>query len=169
MLHHGVNDTTPTEKVFVKVSPTGQSHIANHIWNTSTLAWEKATGSLAGGNTVTVNNFPATQAISHASLDVALSTFSLPTDFEGGGKISVGTSAVEVTFTGQTKYIIITADIANTGTLYVGKSNVTSAGANAGFPLEAGERAMIPINDASNALYVVASVASQNFWKGALI
>lgn len=40
----------------------------SYIWNTGTLAWEAATGSLTGGGTVTVNNFPATQAISAASL-----------------------------------------------------------------------------------------------------
>lgn len=32
----------------------------NLIWNTSSLAWEAATGSLTSGNNVTVNNFPAT-------------------------------------------------------------------------------------------------------------
>lgn len=36
----------------------------NFIWNTSTLAWEKATGSLTGGSNVTVNNFPAVQPVS---------------------------------------------------------------------------------------------------------
>ena len=91
------------------------------------------------------------------------------TDMEGGGKISVGTSAVEATFTGATKSIIISADVANTGTLYIGKSNVTDAGANAIAFLLAGESIVIDYDDASNAVYVVATAASQNFWKGALI
>ena len=36
----------------------------NKIWNTSTLAWEAATGSLTGGASVSVSNFPANQAVS---------------------------------------------------------------------------------------------------------
>jgi hypothetical protein len=92
------------------------------------------------------------------------------TDMEGGGKISVGTSAVEVSFTGTpTKSIIISADISNTGTLYIGKSNVLSTGANAIGFLEAGESMVLKYNDATNAVYVVASIASQNFFKGTLL
>jgi hypothetical protein len=90
-------------------------------------------------------------------------------DLEGGGKISVGTTAVEATFTGLTRSIIISADIANSGILYIGKSDVTNAGANAICFLQAGESATIDYDDSSNAVYVVASVASQNFWKGALL
>lgn len=36
----------------------------NMIWNTVTMAWEAATGSLAGGGNVTVNNFPAIYPVS---------------------------------------------------------------------------------------------------------
>jgi hypothetical protein len=91
------------------------------------------------------------------------------TNVEGGGKISVGTTAVEITFTGTTKSVIISADKDNTGVLYVGKSDVTSAGANALVFLVAGESVSIDYEDTSNALYVVASAASQYFFKGALI
>ena len=90
-------------------------------------------------------------------------------DMEGGGKVSVGTTAVEATFTGSTKSIIISADVANTGTLYIGKSNVTNAGANAIAFILPGESIIIDYDDASNAVYVVATASSQNFWKGALI
>jgi len=91
------------------------------------------------------------------------------TDMEGGGKVSVGTTAVEVAFTGQTKSVIIAADTANTGQIYVGKSNVTSAGANAIIFLDPGDSVVIDYDDSTNAVYVVASAISQNFWKGALI
>ena len=37
----------------------GMPYAKNMIWNTATLAWEKTTGSLTGGGTVSVNNFPA--------------------------------------------------------------------------------------------------------------
>lgn len=90
------------------------------------------------------------------------------TDLEGGGKISIGTTAIEVTFTGTTEAIIISADTDNTGTLYVGKSDVASDGSNAITFLEAGESLEMDYEDSSNAIYIVASVISQNFWKGAL-
>lgn len=90
------------------------------------------------------------------------------TDLEGGGKISVGTSAVEATFTGTTESIIISADTSNTGTLYVGKSDVASDGSNAIAFLEAGESLEMDYDDATNAIYVIASAVSQNFWKGSL-
>ena len=91
------------------------------------------------------------------------------TDMEGGGIVAVGVAAVAMTFTGTTKSIILSADLANTGTLYVGKSTVTSAGANAFAYLEAGESLTIEFDDNTNAVYVVASIAAQNVWKGALI
>lgn len=91
------------------------------------------------------------------------------TDMEGGGKVSVGQTAVEVTFTGSTRSIIISADTSNTGTLYIGKSDVKSDGSNAVAPLEAGESLTIDYGDDSNAVYVVASIDSQNFWKGAVL
>ena len=90
-------------------------------------------------------------------------------DIEGGGVVSIGTTAVEITFTGTTKNILLTADTSNTGTLYIGKSDVTSAGANAFTFLESGEATMLAYNDVTNPLYVVASEASQNVWKGATL
>ena len=91
-------------------------------------------------------------------------------DMEGGGKISASTTAVEVTFTGTpTHSIIIRAYRNNTGLLFVGESNVLSDGSNAMTYLEAGDSLTMDYNDATNAAYVVASVASQNFYKGALL
>lgn len=90
-------------------------------------------------------------------------------DMEGGGKVAVGITAIEATFTGSTTSIIISADIDNTGTLYIGESNVNTSGANAVAFLMAGESITIDYNDSSNAVYVVGSAASQNFWKGALL
>lgn len=91
-------------------------------------------------------------------------------DMEGGGKIAVGTTAVEVVFAGTpTHSIIITADLLNTGVLYIGESNVTNAGANAMTFLEAGESLTMDYNDVDNAVYVVSDTVSQNFWKGALL
>jgi hypothetical protein len=91
------------------------------------------------------------------------------TDIEGGGKISVGTTAVEVTFTGVTQSIIITADADNDGKLFVGESNVASDGSNAITFLDAGDWIQLDYNDVTNGVYVVSDTASQNFWKGALL
>jgi hypothetical protein len=91
------------------------------------------------------------------------------TDLEGGGKVAVGTTAVEATFTGTSTTIVITADKDNTGVLYVGKSNVASNGANSMVQLESGDVLTLDYNDTTNALYVVASESSQNFWKGAIL
>jgi len=107
-------------------------------------------------------------------IDVNINSYETTTNpirsnLEGGGKVSVGTTAVAVTFTGTTYSIIITADQDNTGTLYIGKSNVTSAGANALCYLKSGERIMLDYDDSDNSLYVVSDTASQNFWKGALL
>lgn len=100
--------------------------------------------------------------------DDIVTAVEIPNDMVGGGKVEVGTTAVPVTFTGTTKAIIITADQNNTGTLYVGKSNVTNAGANAFTFLETGDSVEIDYEDGTNAVYVVSDTASQNFWKGAL-
>lgn len=88
---------------------------------------------------------------------------------EGGGKISVGLTAVEMTFTKRTKSIILTADASNTGTIYVGGSTVASDGSNAIIPLAAGDSVTIDFDDNEYAIYAVASVASQYVWKGAIV
>ena len=46
----------------------GFNKVANYIWNTATLAWQKSTSGSAPGTDVSVTNFPATQPISAASL-----------------------------------------------------------------------------------------------------
>ena len=89
------------------------------------------------------------------------------TDMEGNGKVEVGTTAVAIPFTGKTQSIIISADTANTGQLYIGKSDVTNAGANAIVFLDAGDSVTIDYNDATNAIYVISDTATQNFWAGA--
>lgn len=99
----------------------------------------------------------------------ALTSPSLSKDLIGGGKISVGTTAVEMTFASATESIIITADKDNTGLIFIGKSNVTNLGANAFVPLNASEALIIEFDDASNGIFAVSDTVSQNIWKGALI
>jgi len=106
----------------------------------------------------------------HVSSTNKLSIIEYPSDdLEGGGKVIVGTTAVETTFSGKPKSIIITADKDNTGVLYVGKSNVASTGANSLTFLEASDSVEIDYDNTSNPIYVVAGTTSQYFWKGALL
>jgi len=89
------------------------------------------------------------------------------TNLEGNGKTSIGTTATAIAFTGTpTQSILISADTANTGQLYIGKSNVSNVGANAIVFLEAGESVTLDYNDATNSIYVVSDTASQNYWAG---
>ena len=90
-------------------------------------------------------------------------------DLEGGGKVAVGTTAVEATFSGTTQSVIITADKDNTGLLFVGKSDVDNTGANAITFLNKNDSVTIDYNDSSNGVYVCSDTAAQNFWKGAAL
>ena len=90
-------------------------------------------------------------------------------NIEGAGKVAIGVASVEMTFTGTVRAIILTADLANTGILYVGNIGVTSAGANAFAFLEAGDVLTLDIDADGCMVHVVASIAAQNVWKGALL
>ena len=87
---------------------------------------------------------------------------------EGKGKNLVGTTAIEIAFSGVTESITVSADIDNSGLLFIGKSNVTNTGANAIVFLQAGESVEIDYDDTINAVYVVSDTAAQNYWAGTL-
>jgi len=91
-----------------------------------------------------------------------------PTDFEGS-PVTVGTTAVEITFAGTTQAVSISSDVENVGFVYMGKSNVTNAGANAMEKLEPGASVSIDFNDGTNAIYVVSDTADQTIYKLALL
>ena len=95
-------------------------------------------------------------------------TIGVATDFEGS-PVTVGTTAVEMTFTGTTSSIMIEADVDNSGYIYVGKSNVTSDGSNSVAKLEPGASLTVELNDSSSAVYAVSDTASQTVRKLALV
>ena len=101
----------------------------------------------------------------------AFSGLQRSTNMYGTGLVSVGTTAVEVEITGTPESMTIEypAIAANTGTLYIGKSNVTNAGANAFKSLTAGMSIDIDYDDTTNAIYVVSDTAAQSFIAGGLI
>ena len=92
---------------------------------------------------------------------------SSPTGFNGA-PVTVGTTAVELTFTGTTKSIAIKAASTNTGIIYIGKSNVTNLAANAVGELTADSALTIELNDAADAIYIVSDTAAQTGYKMAL-
>ena len=115
-------------------------------------------------NTSEVQIDPATEQ----KQDTIISSVRAATDFEGA-PVSVGTTAVEMTITGTSRSILIQSDPDNTGKVWVGKSNVTSAGANAMIQLAAGDSISMDLNDASAAVYAVSDTAAQNVFKLALL
>jgi len=99
---------------------------------------------------------------------VALDVFSVePTGIEGA-PVTVGTTAVALTFTGVTRAIGIQASTDNSGTVWFGPATVDNTGANAYGELVAGQAVSIELDDASAALYVCASAAAQKVYKVAV-
>ena len=92
-----------------------------------------------------------------------ISTAEISTDLEVLGKVAVGTTPVELVFSGKTESIVVAADEDNTGLIFIGKSNVDSSGNN-GFKLTSTDSITLRYDDISNAVYVVSDTASQNVW-----
>lgn len=89
---------------------------------------------------------------------------STPTSFNGG-PVTVGTSAVEMTFTGTTKALSIQSDHDNTGIIWFGGATIDNTGANALGRLAAGQSVTIEMDDASSAIYAVSDTATQTVFK----
>jgi len=85
-----------------------------------------------------------------------------------GGDVSVGTTEVEMTFTGTTKSIMMQSKVANTGSIWVGLTGVTNTGSNALTQLSPGQSVSIDLNDASAAIFAISDVAAQTIYKVAL-
>ena len=86
---------------------------------------------------------------------------------EGKGQALVGTTPIKVSFNIRPTLVTISADPDNTGTVYYGGSTVASTGANAVGFLRAGESVSLNFDTITGSLYIVASVAAQNYYAGA--
>jgi hypothetical protein len=79
-------------------------------------------------------------------------------------RVTVGTTAAAITATAFAckRGVGLKADVGNSGTIYVGPSDVTagSTPATDGWPLAAGEELFLPLDD-PRSLYAIASAASQ--------
>jgi hypothetical protein len=92
------------------------------------------------------------------------------TDLEGSSLVSVNTTPVKITFSSSLKprTVIISAANDNPGSLYIGKSDVTTGGANVLTYLDAGEKIILDYDIQTNPLYVVSAGITSSFYKGAL-
>ena len=88
---------------------------------------------------------------------------------EGKGDITVGTTQVEISFTGVTDSIRIRADTGNSGTIYIGLTGVLANDTNEFAKLAAGDEAIIDYCDYLNGVYAIASATAQTVNAGALI
>lgn len=86
-----------------------------------------------------------------------------------GGPVTIGTTAVELTFSGKTKVISIKSASTNTGIIWFGASNVTNTGANALGELTADSSVEIGLDDSITAIYAVSDTAAQTVYKAALV
>lgn len=93
-----------------------------------------------------------------------LSVTDSQSSLDHGSNLDIDTVAEQITSTSfSTKRgVLLRAPLANTGTLYIGNSDVTASGTPGtdGVPLEAGESIFIPVNN-PNLLYAIASANNQ--------
>ena len=85
-----------------------------------------------------------------------------------GGTVAVGTAPIELTFTGVTQGVMITADHANGTMVYIGGSAVSQTGSAAITSLWPGESLSMDLNDASSPIYAVGGTAGQKIYKAGL-
>lgn len=84
--------------------------------------------------------------------------------FDHGSNRDIDASAEQITSTSYTPVfgVLLRADPANTGIIYIGNSDVTAGttAATDGMPLQAGESLLLKVNNV-NIPYAIASVANQ--------
>lgn len=128
----------------------------NEIWNTDTLAWESATGSLSGGGNVTVNNFPASYAVTNADItSIKTNTNSVNTLVSTTITLTLANTAYLLPASEQSaRRSIIVYNNSDTD-CYIGASGVTTA---TGILLASGATMSL---DCSSGLYGVCGTAGK--------
>ena len=110
---------------------------------------------------------PSTKALK-VDLADSLAPKTAAIDFEGA-PVTVGTSEVEMTFSGTTTSIMIQSDPDNTGKIWIGKTGITNSGGNAMVQLEPGDALSLDLNDTSAAIFAISDTATQNVHKFATL
>lgn len=87
--------------------------------------------------------------------------------FEAGGKMDIGTTPVQVTFSIRPRLITISSDPSNNGVVYVGDENVSVIGDNAFAFLLPGDVLNIEFDTITQPIFICSSDENQYVWKGA--
>ncbi len=85
-----------------------------------------------------------------------------------GGDVSVGTSEVEMTFTGATRSLFVQSKVSNTGNIWIGLTGITNSGGSAFAQLQPGDGITLGLNDASAAIFAISDTAAQTIYRSAL-
>jgi len=83
------------------------------------------------------------------------------TDIETQDLITVGPTAVEITFTNDAGQVILCAGDANSGNIFIGKSDVANNGNKAFAVLAPGQTRAFPYDKSVNALYAISNTFNQ--------
>lgn len=121
-------------------------------------------GALPAG-TNAIGKLSANSGVDIGDVDV---TSSVNSSLDHGSNLDIDTTAEQITSTSfAAKFgVTVKAATGNTGTVYIGLSDVTAGttAATDGFPLEPGESITLPVNN-PNLLYAIASANNQKvFW-----
>ena len=115
-----------------------------------------------------LNLLPSIISAKENPLSTISAAVGITSDFDTGANLDVDTSAEVLTATDfdTTQGVIITADSDNSGTVFIGNSDVDAGATDAtsGIPLSAGESLFFSANNPSS-IYVIASVVNQKvYW-----
>lgn len=121
-------------------------------------------GALPAG-TNAIGKLSANSGVDIGDVDV---TSSVSATLDHGSNLDIDTTAEQITTTSfAAKFgVTVKSAVDNTGTVYIGNSDVTAGttAATDGFPLEPGESITLPVNN-SNLLYAIGAAANQKvFW-----
>lgn len=100
-------------------------------------------------------------------LDVDVTRIKAPTGINGGD-VSVGTTEVELAFTGTTKVISIKAASTNSGLVWFGLTGIGNDGSGALGELTADAAVEIELDDTAAAIFVISDTAAQTVYRAAL-
>lgn len=130
--------------------PAGTNNIGDVDIASALPAGTNAIGKLAANSGVDIGDVDVTSEVTTA--------------LDHGSNRDIDTAAEQITATSYTaKFgVVIKADIANTGIVYIGNSDVTAGttAATDGFPLSAGESILLKVNN-SNIPYAIGSAINQ--------
>ena len=137
--------------------------------NLSVLKLRTAQDNYVSGAATNAGNFKVSLEEIDPSVDIATETtqsgisakLDPAQDIETQDLITVGPTAVEITFTNDAGQVILCAGDANSGNIFIGKSDVANNGNKAFAVLAPGQTRAFPYDKSVNALYAISSTYNQ--------